>query len=121
MERHTNIFDKLNMDNVLYDAAVGFVGLDSVPGGYVRIIMVRSANEFTIPLSSEVSQEDVLRLAAAVTEWDADMMEQAEAPFDNKGPAVPARQVIRGFLPCMYRCEFRDLFVDTYGYAGVLL
>lgn len=79
-----------------------------------------AASEFTVPLTFATTAEDPLRLAGAIIEWDTGMMEQADAPFENKGPSVSARQVIRGFLPKMYPCEFRHLFVDTYGYAGTL-
>ncbi|WP_345821612.1 hypothetical protein ABC766_07105 [Methylobacterium fujisawaense] len=101
------------------DVATGIAMLDG--GAYVRVVHVKAANEFTVPLAYETTAEEALRLAAAIIEWDVGMMEAADAPFSADSPKLVTRQVIRGFLPRMYRCEFRDLFVDTYGYAGALL
>ncbi|ARO54129.1 hypothetical protein B2G69_08195 [Methylorubrum zatmanii] len=115
-----NLDDNLYFENVCIDVATGVAKMEGVEGGYVRLIHVMAAREYTVPLAYETTAEDALRLASAVIEWDTGMMEQADAPFSSKGPALAARQTIRSFLPRMYRCEFRDLFVDTYGYAGEL-
>ena len=116
-----NLDDNLYFENVQPDVATGVAKLEGVEGnGYVRWLHVMAAREYTVPLAYETTAEDALRLAAAVIEWDTGMMEQADAPFSSKGRAVTARQTIRSFIPRMYRCEFRDVFVDTYGYAGEL-
>ncbi|WP_311274027.1 hypothetical protein [Methylobacterium sp. WCS2018Hpa-22] len=113
----------LNLDETL---ALGPLDPDMTTGiaklgdDYVRVVHVVAANEYTIPLPHMTPAEDALRLAAAVIEWNVGMMEQADAPYDAKGPQITARQTIRSFLPRMLPCEFRDLFVDTYSYAGEL-
>ena len=93
-------------------------GIAKLDGETVRILHVLAANEFTIPLTYETTAEDALRLAAAIIEWDVGMMEAADAPFSTDSPKLGARQTIRSFLPRMLPCEFRDLFVATYGYSG---
>lgn len=105
------------LSDVHFDVATGIAKLGDE---LVRWVHVLAAREYTVPLSYDVSPEEALRLAAAVIEWDTGMMEQADSPFHAKGPALSARQVIRGFLPRMRQCELRDVFVDTYGYAGRL-
>lgn len=119
MERtvNLNLDDSLPIETFDVDVATGFA---EVGGEYVRIVHVMAAREYTIPLSYETTAEDALRLAAAVIEWDSGMMEQADSPFHAKGPKVSARQTVRSFLPRMKACEFRELFVDTYSYAGAL-
>ena len=114
---HLDLDDTLQIGTIDLDVATGIAKLD---GETVRVLHVLAANEYTVPLAFETAAEDALRLAAAVIEWDTGMMEQADAPFSSKGRAVTARQTIRSFIPRMYRCEFRDVFVDTYGYAGEL-
>lgn len=117
-----NLDDALYLSDVQPDVATGVARLEGIEadGGYVRWVHVMAAREYTVPLTYQTTAEDALRLAAAVIEWDTGMMEQADDPLNAKGARVPARQVIRGFLPRMYACELRDLFVDTYGYAGAL-
>lgn len=110
--------DTVNLNSLDLDVATGIAMFDG--GAYVRFLHVKAAREYTVPLAYETSQADALRLAAAVIKWDCGMMEQADDPLHAKGPKVPARQVIRSFLPKMLQCELRDVFVDTYGYAGTL-
>ncbi|QEE39913.1 hypothetical protein [Methylobacterium sp. WL2] len=113
----------LNLDETL---ALGPLDPDVTTGiaklgdDYVRVVHVVAANQFTVLLPHETPAEDALRLAAAIIEWDTGMMEAADAPFSSDSPKLATRQIIRSFLPKMHPCEFRDLFVDTYGYAGEL-
>lgn len=109
--------DTLNLGPLDIDVATGIAEFD---GDYVRVLHVKAAREYTIPLKLETSPEDALRLAAAVIEWDCGMMEQADSPFSGAAPKFSSRQIIRSFLPKMLRCELRDLYVDTYGYARAL-
>lgn len=115
---HLDLDDTLNVGTIDLDVATGIAKIGDET---VRILHVLAANEFTIPLTFETGAEEAIRLADAIIEWDCGMMEQADDPMRVKGPGVPARQVIRSFLPRMYACEFRHLFVETYGYAGTLL
>lgn len=113
----------LNLDDTLTNETLDLdvaTGVATVGGEYVRVVHIVAAREYTIPLAYETTAEDALRLGAAVIEWDTGMMEQADSPFHANGPKVSARQVIRSFLPRMKACELRDVFVDTYGYAGAL-
>lgn len=114
---HLDLDDTLNIGTIDLDVATGIARMGEET---VRIVHVLAANEFTVPLAYETTAEEALRLAAAIIEWDTGMMEQADSPFHAKGPKVPARQTIRSFLPRMFQCELRDVFVDTYGYAGTL-
>lgn len=115
---HLDLDDSLAIGTIDLDVATGIAKLD---GDTVRVLHVLAANEYTLPLTYETTSEEALRLAAAIIEWDVGMMEAADAPFSADSPKLVTRQTIRSFLPRMYRCEFRDLFVDTYGYAGALL
>ncbi|MCJ2081541.1 hypothetical protein [Methylobacterium sp. J-090] len=112
-----NLDDSLALGPLDPDVTTGIAKLGD---DYVRVIHVVAANAFTVPLTHETTAEDALRLAAAIIEWDTGMMEAADAPFSSDSPKLATRQTIRSFLPRMHRCEFRDLFVDTYGYAGEL-
>ena len=115
-----NVDVGLPLSDVQPDVATGIAKMEGVEGGYVRWLHVTAASEFTVPLTFETTAEDALRLAAAIIEWDTGMMEAADAPFSADSPKLSTRQVIRSFLPRMKACELRDLFVDTYGYAGAL-
>ncbi|MDH2309162.1 hypothetical protein [Methylobacterium brachiatum] len=117
-----NLDDGLLLKDVQPDVATGCAKLDGVDqdGGYVRWVHVMAASEFTVPPTFATTAEDALRLAGAIIEWDTGMMEAADGPFSADSPKLATRQVIRSFLPRMYPCEFRHLFVDTYGYAGTL-
>ena len=97
---HVNVDATLNLSDLQPDVATGIAKMEGVEGGYVRLIHVVAANEFTVPLTHETPAEDALRLAAATTEWDVGMMEQAEAPFSDAGPKLSIRQTIRNYLPC---------------------
>jgi hypothetical protein len=113
----------LNLDETLALVMVDIdvaIGVSKIGDEYVRLVHVRAANEFTVPLVHDVPAEDALRLAAAIIEWDTGMMEAADAPFSSDSPKLGTRQTIRSFLPRMLPCELRHLFVDTYGYAGEL-
>ena len=113
----------LNLDETLALGALDpdvTTGIAKLGDDYVRVLHVRAASEFTVPLTYETPPEAALRLAAAIIEWDVGMMEAADGPFSDAAPKLSIRQTIRSFLPSMLRCEFRDLFVDTYGYAGEL-
>lgn len=114
---HLDLDDSLSIGTIDLDVATGIARIGEET---VRILHVLAANEFTVPLAYETTAEEALRLAAAIIEWDTGMMEQADSPFAGAAPKLSSKQVIRSFLGKMYRCEFRDLFVDTYGYAGTL-
>ncbi|MGW9821960.1 hypothetical protein ACUXK4_004549 [Methylorubrum extorquens] len=113
-----NIDDGLALSNVQPDASTGIATLEGVEGGYVRWVHVMAANEHTVPLAYETTAEDALRLAAAIIEWDAGMMERADDPFHTKWSNLGPRQTIRHFLPKMHPCEFREMFADTYDLQG---
>lgn len=106
--------ETLDLGTVEIDVAVCTAKLD---GQYVRLVHVRAASEFTIPLPFTTPSEDALRLAAAVVEWDCGMADASDSPFHELGPAPAPKAVIKAMLPRMLPCEFRDLFCSTYRLA----
>ncbi|MCJ2089899.1 hypothetical protein MKK88_28500 [Methylobacterium sp. E-005] len=114
---HLDLDDTLDIGTIDLDVATGIAKIGDET---FRILHVLAANEFTIPLTFDTAAEEALRLADAVIDWDCGMMEHADNPFRVKAPKLSAKQVIRLFLPRMHKCEFRDLFIETYGYAGRL-
>lgn len=117
--RQTNIDldDSLALGPIDLDVASGIAKLGE---DYVRVVHVVAARSYTVPLDMKVTSEDALRLAAAVIEWDCGMMDAADSPFSGAAPKLSSKQIIRSFLPKMYPCELRDLYVDMHGYAGTL-
>jgi len=113
-----NFDDRFSFDSIDIDAVTGVA---KVKGGYVRIIHVMAAREYTVPVKLDTPSDDALRLAAAIIEWDTGMIALADDPYQAKWSGVGPRQIIRAFLPRMYQSEFRDLSVDTYDLHGDIL
>ncbi len=90
------------------------LGHAEIEGTYRKVIHVRAANEFVVPLAPSVSDYHALALADAISQWDVAMAEQADSPFTEKGPLAVVKSTIWQMLPRIYSCEFRDLFVETY-------